>query len=344
MPDSITNRLRQAISLLAKGAKSPLRHTPIHPLTEVEVQELKAFFPMDKYFILGHARSGTTLLARLIRLHPQVHCNWQAHFFNRPPQLESLVNSAEAEKWLARRSNRWNHGRDLSPVVMRAVADFIMERDARREGKTIVGDKSPNSSVHGKVVRDMRAIYPDAAIVCIVRDGRDVIISQRFRNFVEEKFLAAEDLRILQDLRQNPAPFADGTRSIFSEAFIRRHAQAWVDNLSEVSAEGQRLFGERFIELRFEDLLAKPYEEMRRLWKFLGVAVDPTLAKAVESEMAANPDEEWQAQRNDSIAAFLPKGQVGNWRRLLTERDRSLFKSIAGEMLVHWRYEPNLDW
>jgi LPS sulfotransferase NodH len=166
MPDSFTDRLRQAASLLAKGPKSPHRRAPLLALTEVEIQELKAFFPMDKYFILGHARSGTTLLARLIRLHPQVHCNWQAHFFTRPPQLQSLVNSAEAEKWLApRRSNRWNHGRDLSPVVMRAAADFIMEREARREGKTIVGDKSPNTAVHGKVVRDMHSIYPDAAII-----------------------------------------------------------------------------------------------------------------------------------------------------------------------------------
>jgi LPS sulfotransferase NodH len=345
MPDSFTDRLRQAVSLLAKGPKSPLRRTPLPGLTEVEIQELKAFFPMDKYFILGHARSGTTLLARLIRLHPQVHCNWQAHFFTRPPQLQSLVSSADAEKWLAaRRSNRWNHGRDLSPVVMRAAADFIMEREARREGKTIVGDKSPNTAVHGKVVRDMHGIYPDAAIIYIVRDGRDVIISQRFRNFVEEKDLAAEDLRILQSLRRDPAPFTDGTRSIFSEAFIRHDAQSWVDDMTEVVAEGRRLYGDRFIDIRYEDLLTRPYEVMCRLWEFLGVAVDGGLAKAVEAEMETNPDEEWQAQRNDSIAAFLPKGQPGNWQRLFTERDKTLFKSIAGETLVRWEYEKNMDW
>lgn len=344
MPDSFNDRLRQAILLLAKGTSRPLRRTPLSPLTEAEIQELKAFFPMDKYFILGHARSGTTLLARLVRLHPQVHCNWQAHFFTRPPQLAALVNSAEAEKLLSRRSSRWNHGRDLSPVVMRAAADFIMERDARREGKTIVGDKSPNTSVHGKVVRDTHAIYPDAAIIYIVRDGRDVIISQRFRNFIEEKNLAAEDRRIVKSLRQGQAPFTDGTRSVFTEAFIRQHAQSWVDDLNEVVAEGRRLYGGRFIDLRYEDLLTRPYQEMRKLWEFLGVAVDAALPKAVEAEMATNPDEAWQAQRNDSIAAYLPKGQAGNWRRLFTERDKSLFKAIAGEMLVRWGYEKNLDW
>jgi hypothetical protein len=190
----------------------------------------------------------------------------------------------------------------------------------------------------------MHAIYPDAAIIYIVRDGRDVIVSQRFRNFVEEKSLAAEDRRIVQGLRETPASFTDGTRSIFSETFIRRSAQSWVDDVTEVVAEGRRLYGERFIDLRYEDLLTRPYEQMRRLWEFLGVTVDAALTKAVEAEMATNPDEEWQAQRDDSIAAFLPKGQAGNWRRLFTERDKSLFKAIAGEMLVRWGYEQNLDW
>jgi hypothetical protein len=118
----------------------------------------------------------------------------------------------------------------------------------------------------------------------------------------------------------------------------------WVDDLTEVIAEARRLYGERFIHLRYEDLLTRPYEEMCRLWEFLGVAVGPALAEAVESEMAANPDEEWQVQRDDSLAAFLPKGQAGNWRRLFTERDKTLFKSIAGETLVRWGYEKNMDW
>jgi hypothetical protein len=126
------------------------------------VAEARAFFPLDKFFIFGHARSGTTLLARLIRLHPQVHCNWQAHFFTRPPLLQSLVDQEEVGAWLARRSNRWNRGRDLAPVVLRAAADFILEREARREGKSIVGDKSPNSLLNGEAVRLAHAIYPEA--------------------------------------------------------------------------------------------------------------------------------------------------------------------------------------
>ena len=162
---------------------------------------------------------------RLARLHPEVHCNYQAHFFTRKPLLKSLVDSAEIEEWLTRKSNRWNHGRDLSPLVLRASADFIMERDAAREGKSIVGDKSPSSVIHGQVLRDMHSLYPDAKIINIVRDGRDVLISERFRNFVEEsKFLTAEDERVIEDLRKNQTQFKNGSHSIFTETFIRNIA------------------------------------------------------------------------------------------------------------------------
>lgn len=60
--------------------------------------------------------------------------------------------------------------------------------------------------------------------------------------------------------------------------------------------------------------------------------------------MSSDPDEEWQAKRNEEIASFLPKGQAGNWQRLFTANDKAIFKEIAGEMLIKWKYEGNLDW
>lgn len=338
-------RIKAAARILLWGDRRKVRRDPIPAITSEEVAEVKQFFPRDKFFILGHARSGTTLLMRLVRLHPEVHCNYQAHFFTRRPLLKSLVDTPEVEEWLTRRSNRWNQGRDLSPLVLRAAADLIMEREAAREGARIVGDKSPSSVIHGQVVRDLHAVYPDARIVYILRDGRDVIISERFRNFVEEsRFLTAEDQRILASLRLDPEPYADGRRSIFTEAFIRRTAQDWVDDLQETEDEARRLFGERFHALRYEDLLARTFQEIKHVWAFLGVKAGKALEEKVRDELASNPDEEWQSRRNEDIASFLPKGQVGNWSRLFTGRDKALFKQIAGDTLVRWKYERDAGW
>lgn len=346
MPDPLPRRARRAVSILLghEHKRKSEVDSSNSPLTSLDVAEVRAFFPMPKFFILGHRRSGTTLLARLIRVHPDVHCNWQAHFFSREPGLNSLVGSPEAAEWLRRSSNRWNGGRDLSTLAMRAVADFMMERDAREAGKRVVGDKSPSRLLHGKTVRSMQAVYPDAGVIYIVRDGRDVVVSERFREFVEERSLTTNDRRIRQAVRTDPHNFRDGKHSIFTEAFIREQAQRWATDLAEVPAEGVRLYGGRFITLRYEDLVRHPFEEISRVWQFLGVDVDPELASAVAAESSNNPDEGWQEERDTALASFLPKGQIGNWRSLFTERDRSLFKEIAGDTLVKWGYEKDLDW
>ena len=341
----ILSRIKKSARILLKGDPKKKKRDPIPAITPEDVAEIRQFFPREKFFIFGHARSGTTLLMRLARLHPEVHCNYQAHFFTRQPLLKSLVDTPEAEEWLRRKSNRWNQGRDLSSLVLRAAADFIMERDAAGQGKRIVGDKSPSSTIHGQAVRDLHAVYPDAKLVYIVRDGRDVLISERFRNLVEEsKFLKAEDKRIIEELRKDHTQFTNGTRSIFTENVIRRVANGWVKNVQETEVEGRRLFGEHYFSLRYEDLLARPFDEMKNLWAFLGVRADPSLEKAITDEMSSNPDEEWQAKRNEDIASFLPKGQAGNWQRLFTARDKSIFKEVAGEMLIKWNYEKDSNW
>jgi hypothetical protein len=340
------SRFKSAARILLKGDYRKKKRNPIPAITMEEVAEIKQFFAREKFFIFGHARSGTTLLMRLVRLHPEVHCSYQAHFFTRQPLLKSLVNTPEAEEWLTRKSNRWNQGRDLSPLILRAAADFIMEREAAKEDKRIVGDKSPSSSIHGQAVRDMYSIYPDAKLVYIVRDGRDVLISERFRNFVEEsKFLSAEDKRIIEELRKDQTQFTNGTRSIFTETFIRRVAKGWVANLQETKNESERLFRNNYCSLRYEDVLERPFEELARLWKFLGVKeIDKSLEKKIKAEMESNPDEEWQAKRNEGIASFLPKGLAGNWERLFTEKDKSIFKEVANGTMIEWGYETSDLW
>ncbi len=72
--------------------------------------------------------------------------------------------------------------------------------------------------------------------------------------------------------------------------------------------------------------------------------IDKSLGKKIKTEMESNPDEEWQARRDEGIASFLPKGHAGNWQRLFTPKDKSIFKEVAGEMLMKWNYEKDLNW
>jgi hypothetical protein len=343
--DLIT-RLKAAARILLRGESRAHRSTPIPQITAEDLADFHRFFPRAKFFVFGHARSGTTLLMRLLRLHPEVYCDYQAHFFTRRPLLKSLVDTPEVEEWLHRKSNRWNHGKDLSPIVLRAAAEYIMERDAARAGKRIVGDKSPSSTIHGQSVRDLHSVFPDAKLVYIVRDGRDVLISERFRNFVEEsRYLDIKGKQILEDLRKAPESFGAGKRSILTASMLYRVAGGWAANLKEVDSEGRRLFGRNYIALRYEDLLEDPARQLRLLWNFLGVRRMPNiLDRRIREEMRSNPDEEWQSRRGHDLAPFLAKGKPGNWRTLLTERDRVLFQEVAGDVLLAWKYEDSSKW
>lgn len=342
------HRIRLALRVLINGEMTgrTARRVDIPPISAEEVQEARVFFSMEKFFIFGHARSGTTLLTRLVRVHPQVHCNYQAHFFTRQPLLEALVADPEVGEWLKRRSNRWNHGRDLSPLVLRAVSDFIMEREAHSLNKTIVGDKSPNSLMDGEAVRLMSKVYPDGRLVFILRDGRDAAISHRFQAFIDNpQSLSVEDLRIRQEFINNPDAFLQGVgnthppRSIFTEKAIRKAAQGWVHNVVETIQAAQELYPQSYLTLRYEDLLHKPVQEMSRIWTFLGADLDaPGLFEALDQELGQNPDAEWQQQKAGDIAAALKKGKAGSWRNLFTPRDRQIFWEIAGETLTSWNY------
>lgn len=336
-------RISLAWQVLLRGDKLHDPKEDIPSLTPEEILEVKTFFPMTKFFIFGHARSGTTLFARLVRLHPEVHCNWQGHFFTRKPLLQGLVKDEEVRIWLSRRSNRWNRGQDLSPIVLRAACDFILERDARREGKVIVGDKSPNNLLNGEAVRLLQNIYPDARLIFLVRDGRDAALSHRMQTFIDKpQHLTKEDEHILKFFMQDAKPFLHRERSLFTHSGISKAASAWVENVVETESKGVQLFGDGFTAVKFEELLNDPWDELSRIWKYLGADPDiPGLSDAVDLELRQNPDATWQQEKAREISILLRKGEPGFWREMFTERDTQVFEKIAGDTLKKWGYEVN---
>ncbi len=60
--------------------------------------------------------------------------------------------------------------------------------------------------------------------------------------------------------------------------------------------------------------------------------------------MARNPDADWQKEKRGDLAKNISKGQAGSWRELFTAADKALFKSIAGQTLIDWGYEQDLNW
>jgi glycosyltransferase involved in cell wall biosynthesis len=341
MLQKIFQRAKLALYVSRYGTLPEVEEIVNPYLSKRELDEILSVFPMPKFFIYGHARSGTTLLARLIRVHPEVHCNYQAHFFTREPTIHALVESPAVREWLSRPDNRWNQGKDLSPVILRIVADYIMEREAKQLGKSIVGDKSPNSLLDGKSVHKLYSIYPDAKLIYIARDGRDTILSHRIQAFIDfQELLSEEDKRLREDFKYYPEQFLQGNRSLFTREGLISGAQSWVRNMNETDSIGKERFGENYYSLKYEDLLTNPEEEMDKIWAFLGVDPDfPDRHNVIIGEMGKNPDADWQRHQEKDLVANLKKGEIGAWEDLFTPQDNQLFQEIAGETLKKWGYK-----
>jgi hypothetical protein len=335
---TMLQKLRQAVGRRLIGDRIRLGGGDgLQPITEQELEQMLRLFPRPKFFIFGHKRSGTTLLGRLMRLHPEVHCNWQGQFFSRIGPVP-IVTAPAFLNWLQRPSNHWSEGHSPA-LLVRLYSDYLMEAGAENAGKRWVGDKSTNGN-GAQAIRWLYAVYPDASLIYIVRDGRDTLLSKRVQSFIDQPhYLNGKDRRLLQDLQRDYRPFVNGERSLFSPTWLREASLAWAENVKQSAVAGKELFGGRFISVRFEDLLSSPQDQMHRLWNFLGAGeAGTTIESDVTREMDQNPAAEWHESTGAEFVKHLPRGQAGAWEQVFTRQDREIFSSIADPVMHEWGY------
>jgi hypothetical protein len=335
----IIKRVRRWIVKLICTPRISKKEVALTDLTMDQLDEIKRYFSRPKFFILGYARSGTTLLARLMRLHPDVHCNWQAHFFTEANSLFRQMTTPGMSAWLNRPNNRWAYDKGLHTPLIRMICDFILEREADEFGKRIVGDKTPNQD-NGAIIRRLHLVYPYATLIYIVRDGRDVAISKRIQAFIDDpKNLGRRDLQIMEAMRKNNKLFLNGERTIFTPKWLEQLSRTWAESTRSNDKVGREFFGDRYLCLRYEDLLADPYYQIARLWRGLGVDLDEGMLKLkVTAEMQRNPAADWHAHSDPKLVMNLKRGLAGEWREMMTYQDRAMFWKMAGEVLLSWGY------
>ena len=335
-------RLKRHISKLSTShvdAQSfPLLHSEF---TQTELMNIRRHFPLKKFFILGFGRSGKTLLARLIRLHPEVHCNWHAYIYR---DIARALATPALEEWLERENNHWTHGQNLTVSLLRVVSDYIMEREANRLGKSIVGDESPNK-LGGVGIRNMHAIFPDAYLLHVIRDGRDVLLWRRLREFVYfPQELSRVDLAIRNSCRRDASPFINRQRSLFTPSWLKTAAAAWERSVRTTDTVARELYKDKYQLLHFEDLVSNPIDSIFKVWSFLGAGHDYSdLEQLILEEKHKDPDARWREEEDPVLVRNLKPGLAGGWRRMFTTEDVRLFERVAGQELAKWGYEVISD-
>jgi len=120
---------------------------------------------------------------------------------------------------------------------VRDVISGIFEHNARGMGKTRWGDKTPYYALH---LDKLTAWWPDAKIIHLVRDGRDVALS------------------------------LFGRQHDFGVYNVYYAAQYWQKYVDVCREQGRRLPAGQYLELRYEDVLDDQEAAMRSVCDFLG--------------------------------------------------------------------------
>jgi hypothetical protein len=263
--------------------------------------------------ILGVSRSGTTLLKEMLDQHPELALPSESYFVpqlwdrhgERPERaafLADVARLARIREWgvtpaaVDERLPREPRFAEAVGAVYRAYADL--------RGKPRYGDKTPSYMQRLPV---LERAFPDALYVHLVRDARDAALS----------FLA---------MRRRPRFNWARPRGLLS------FAAQWRREIEGARRFGARLGPERYVELRYEDLVAAPEQRLRELCAFLGLDWDPALldyhrridaASLIDHPKLAEP----------------PGAGRSDWRAQLSAIQQQRFEAVAAPMLDAYAYE-----
>jgi hypothetical protein len=263
--------------------------------------------------VLGVGRSGTTLLRVMLDRNSELAIPDESFFML--PLARRHRGRVEADAFyedLRRlpRLHEWGlSAGDVRPRLRdgmttgEAIAT-IFETYADKQGKPRWGDKTPLYMQHLPL---LERLFPDALWLHLVRDGRDAALS----------FLAL------------PEGFSGRTWA--QPRTVAQFAARWKVEIETARELGGRA-GERYLELRYEDLVADPEGELRRICEFASLPWEPEmLAYSGSVDVSKLPQHQRLAQP--------PTPNVRNWREEMPAAAARGFEDVAGDVLRGSGYE-----
>ena len=220
-----------------------------------------------------------------------------------PARLRRLVSDVLDWRWVCRLPDLPSVDAVLERVerpTLGGVFEALLSLWAQGQGKSRWGEKTPN---HLHFWPFIEASFPNARVVHIVRDGRDVALSQI------------------------KAPFGPKT--------IATAAERWVKFVERIRAVGSRIGMGRYVEVRYEDLLARPRETVTQVVQLIGEPYDPAMLQFHIGATAAGTD----AVNDINIRQPLLVGNAGKWQEGLSRGKLLVFEAIGGKTLEECGYE-----
>jgi hypothetical protein len=282
-------------------------------------------------FIVGVNRSGTTLLRLMLDSHPELTIPPETHFV--PEMIRLARRDNTTRKRLVRAATdhpRWGDFgldeeallarlQDVKPLNPTDAIRAFYDLYAEKEGKPRWGDKTPR---YMRAMPRIERALPEARFIHLIRDGRDVALSQAERAL-------------------------DG-----QEPEITEVAERWQRRIETARAHSADL--DDYLEVRYEDLVGDPEATLRRICGFLELPYD---AKMLEYHRRAagrltEMDRDLGSGENGPIRTAGERlaghamtssppstDRCGRWREEMPAAEEAEFERVAGGLLADLGYE-----
>jgi len=273
----------------------------------LSVKKLRHISDFNPIIIGGCPRSGTTLARALIGVHPKIsspheECNILLSLDNKDVLKNVLGLSIDEIDDLDNKYSDTIHH-----------AEHVLKLYLQKDGKQLVALKHP---FHIQIIDKLFYHFPNMKFVHVIRDGRDASCS--LRTFPKRKMLNGE---IVPNVVRNPFAWC-----------IRRWASC-------VNQGKKWRKSDRYIEVKYEDLVNNPVNAMEKLYNFLEVEM---IAKDKLLHFYKHEEAEKHLQ-NIEVGMPIYKKTIGRWKRDMSEAEKKMFKRMAGEISIELGYEKNLD-
>lgn len=289
--------------------------------------------PLPMPVIVGAPRSGTTLLRLMLDAHPDLAIPPETGFVVAASALDASTSDLRARfldtvTAFPPQAPNWEDfglAREALAEAVQALEPFTVANGlrafyrlyAQRLGKPRWGEKTPDYSLH---IGTIAALLPEARFVHLIRDGRDVAASWR-----QQWFSPGHEPEVL--------------------------ARAWTDRVR--AARGAGLGRTHYVEVFYEDLVARPEPVLRHLCDFLDLHWSDQLLNHQERAPRRLEEHRTRLSLDGTVIASHAQrlrqqrrtmerpgtGRIGSWREELSEDEVRRFERVAGGLLVELGYE-----
>jgi len=269
-------------------------------------------------FVVGSARSGTTLLYdMLLSAGGFALYLGESNIFNLlAPRFGNLGLRKNRERmfevWAGSSLFRISglDRRQIERTILeecRNAGDFlriVMDEVAQQQGAHRWAGNAPEEILH---LGEIKRTVPDALIIHVIRDGRDVSLSLSQKRYIR------------------PFPWKERETPEGAALYWQ-----WIVGKGRAASIS---LGRDYTEVRFEELIADPRAVLRRLSEFLEQDLNYETIQKNAVGAVARPNTSF---KRSNEAVFNP---VGRWKKQFTSEQLSRIEGLIGNTLTELGYE-----